>query len=111
MRDNIMAGANIHAGDGGYSIGTREKYEAFVKVRNESLKKMKYFDALTQVENQVIRLSEMRNMLAVLTNGIDGSSEEEVTSAFHYVEGTIADISEQLSESFQHLFDVIAEKQ
>jgi hypothetical protein len=33
----IKAGADIHAGDGGYSIGTRENYEAFVKVRNESL--------------------------------------------------------------------------
>jgi hypothetical protein len=29
-----MAGASIHAGDGGYSIGTRENYDAFVKKRN-----------------------------------------------------------------------------
>lgn len=34
---NLLAGADIHAGDGGYSIGTRENYEAFVKVRNRSL--------------------------------------------------------------------------
>ena len=33
----LKAGENLHAGDGGYSIGTREKYDAFVKVRNESL--------------------------------------------------------------------------
>lgn len=37
MTDQIKAGAEIHAGDGGYSIGTREKYEEFVKVRNRSL--------------------------------------------------------------------------
>jgi hypothetical protein len=34
---NIKAGAEIHSGDGGYSIGTQEKYEEFVKIRNESL--------------------------------------------------------------------------
>lgn len=34
MTDNIKAGAEIHAGDGGYSIGTQEKYDEFVKVRN-----------------------------------------------------------------------------
>lgn len=31
---HIMAGAEIHSGDGGYSIGTQEKYEEFVKKRN-----------------------------------------------------------------------------
>ena len=39
MNDNIKAGADIHAGDGGYSIGTKEGYEAFAKVRNQSLAK------------------------------------------------------------------------
>ena len=29
-----MAGAKIHAGDGGYGIGTQENYDAFVKARN-----------------------------------------------------------------------------
>ena len=37
MNENIKAGADIHAGDGGYGIGTKENYEAFVKVRNKSL--------------------------------------------------------------------------
>ena len=32
MNDNIKAGSDIHAGDGGYSIGTKEKYDEFVKV-------------------------------------------------------------------------------
>ena len=35
--ENIKAGADIHAGDGGYSIGTQEKYDEFVKSRNQSL--------------------------------------------------------------------------
>lgn len=33
-KDKIQAGAEIHSGDGGYSIGTREAYEEFVKKRN-----------------------------------------------------------------------------
>ena len=34
MNENIKAGGDIHAGDGGYSIGTKEKYDEFVKNRN-----------------------------------------------------------------------------
>ena len=41
MNDNIKAGADIHAGDGGYSVGTQEKYDEFVKGRNQSLGKMR----------------------------------------------------------------------
>ena len=37
MNDNIKAGAEIHAGDGGYSIGTKEKYDEFVKNRNRGM--------------------------------------------------------------------------
>jgi len=41
MNDNIKIGADIHAGDGGYSIGTQEKYDEFAKGRNQSLGKMR----------------------------------------------------------------------
>lgn len=41
MNEQIKAGADIHAGDGGYQVGTQEKYDAFVKVRNMSLGKMR----------------------------------------------------------------------
>jgi hypothetical protein len=41
MINQIIAGADIHAGDGGYSEGTQEKYDKFVKVRNQSLGKMR----------------------------------------------------------------------
>ena len=69
---------------------------------------MKHFNALTEVENEVIRLAEMRKLLAVITNGTDGSSREEIESAIHYVEGSIADISDRLSDKFQQLFEAIA---
>ena len=69
---------------------------------------MKHFNALTEVENEVIRLAEMRKLLAVIVNGTDGSSREEIESAIHYIEGSVADISERLSDKFQQLFDAIA---
>lgn len=46
--NNIKAGADIHAGDGGYEIGTQEKYEAFVNVRNQSLAKIKIKELIEQ---------------------------------------------------------------
>lgn len=69
---------------------------------------MKHFVELTNVENQIIRLAEMRHLLAVIVNGLDGSSKEEVDSAISYIQGSIDDISEKLSEEFQLLFDTIA---
>ena len=38
MNERIKAGADIHAGDFGYEIGTKEAYDEFVKKRNQSLK-------------------------------------------------------------------------
>ena len=72
---------------------------------------MKHFAQLTNVENQVIRLAEMRNLLAVIVNGLDGSDKEEVDSAINYIQGSIDDISEKLSEEFQTLWDTIAQDQ
>ena len=69
---------------------------------------MKHWTQLTNVENQVIRLAEMRHLLAVIVNGLDGSSKEEVDSAINYIEGSVDDISEKLSKEFQTLWDMIA---
>ena len=70
---------------------------------------MKHFAQLTNVENQVIRLAEMRNLLAVIVNGLDGSDKEEVDSAINYIQGSIDDISAKLSDEFQTLWEMIAE--
>ena len=69
---------------------------------------MKHFTQLTNVENQVIRLAEIRHLLAVIVNGLEGSSKEEVDSAINYIQGSVDDISEKLSEEFQTLWDMIA---
>lgn len=71
---------------------------------------MKHYNRLMQIEEQVIRLEEMRNLLAVIGNGLECSTETEIASAVHYIEGSIADISEQLSENFKLLFNEIREE-
>ena len=71
---------------------------------------MKYFTALTEVENEVIRLAELRNLFAVITNGLDSSSIDEIKSSVYHLEGSLSDISAQLSDKFQNLFDSIREQ-
>ena len=53
MNDNIKIGADINAGDGGYSIGTQEKYDNFVKGRNQSLGKMRIKELVNKVGTDV----------------------------------------------------------
>jgi hypothetical protein len=53
MNDNIKAGADINAGDGGYSLGTQEKYDEFVKGRNQSLGKMRVKGLINKVGTDV----------------------------------------------------------
>jgi hypothetical protein len=53
---NIKSGADIHAGDGGYSLGTQEKYDEFVKGRNQSLDKTRIKKLSLQSANDIADL-------------------------------------------------------
>ena len=48
MNENIKIGGDIHAGDGGYSLGTQEKYDEFVKGRNQSLGKARIKELMSE---------------------------------------------------------------
>jgi hypothetical protein len=69
---------------------------------------MKHFNALTEVENQIIRLASMRDTYNVIINGAEQSSKEELISAMEYIQGSIEDIADMALEKFQILFDSIA---
>ena len=58
MNDNIKAGGDIHAGDGGYSIGTKEKYDEFAKGRNQLLGKMRIKELAEQAGIYKLNLSD-----------------------------------------------------
>ena len=47
-------GADIHAGDGGYSIGNREDYEKFVRVRNDALAKARIRELAGQALDKAV---------------------------------------------------------
>ena len=53
MNKNIKAGADIHAGDGGYSIGTKEKHDEFVKGRNQSMGKMRIRELMLEAGTDI----------------------------------------------------------
>ena len=59
----IQAGADIHAGDGGYSEGNKKDYEAFVKVRNKSL-----------AEARIKEIAVDAGMISSEANGFDRTS-------------------------------------
>jgi hypothetical protein len=48
MNEQMKAGSDIHAGDGGYREGTQEGYEQFAKTRNQSLAKMRIRELVLQ---------------------------------------------------------------
>jgi len=65
VNERIKAGSDIHAGDGGYGIGTKENYDAFVKVRNKSL-----------AAARIRRLAEQARMYALtLENRVDDCND------------------------------------
>lgn len=68
---------------------------------------MKYFYELTEVENEIIRLGELRKLLTVINNSSDVSDAEDMISAFSYVEGSLVDICENLNRKFGLLFQSI----
>ena len=60
MNESIKAGRDIHAGDGGYSIGTQEKYNEFVKFRNKSrIQKLAEQVYGSQATEQEIKFAEL----------------------------------------------------
>ena len=74
MKDNIKAGSDIHAGDGGYSIGTKEKYDEFVKDRNQSLGKARIKKLLDQATMDA--LYETQDAVDLLDNPVTRQQRE-----------------------------------
>jgi hypothetical protein len=68
---------------------------------------MKYFNAMDQIETEIIRLGEMKNLYAVISNGAEESRKEELISALQYMEGSLNDIHRNLTDNYQHLFDTM----
>jgi hypothetical protein len=68
---------------------------------------MSIFHLLSEVETQVIRLGEMCKLYNVVVNGISTSTPDEIASSFQYIQGSLEDISLQLSADFQTLHEAV----
>jgi uncharacterized protein YabN with tetrapyrrole methylase and pyrophosphatase domain len=70
---------------------------------------MKYFNNLTAVESEIIRMNYLRSILTVLTNAIETSDLEDIENCLWQAKELADSINENLAEEFQNLFDVIRE--
>ena len=102
MNDNIKAGGDIHAGDGGYSLGTKEKYDEFVKGRNQSVGK--------------IRIKELKEQaMEWVPNLVDPDTKIRLLNAEKFAELIIKECSglinsmDHSSQYFPHVADAIKE--
>ena len=72
----IMVGAEIHAGDGGYRIGNKEDHDKFVAIREKSMRRskatefvMKYYD-VSKEEAEELYMDEIESHIRLQQKGV-----------------------------------------
>jgi hypothetical protein len=70
---------------------------------------MKYFNNLTAVESEIIRMDSLRSLLNVLAEGADTSNQEDIENCLWQAKDMASSINENLTEEFQNLFDAVRE--
>lgn len=68
---------------------------------------MKHIHLLDDIESEIIRIGELRNLFTVISNGATTSSQEQLVSSIQYIEGSLDDIYSNLVTRFQLLFNEI----
>jgi hypothetical protein len=69
---------------------------------------MKYWNTLTNLETEIIRLSEFRNLFELILHAVENGAEvEQVNSGLYTMSGMLEDINENLSENFYGLWDTV----
>jgi len=81
MNENIKAGADINAGDGGYSLGTQEKYDEFANRRNRMSDRIRYLERASGLE--IYGLGAKRDKWEATLEKFAGLIVEECAVAFH----------------------------
>lgn len=65
---------------------------------------MKYYSELMAVEEQIYRVDALASLFRVIANGANESTTEDLTDTLYYVEGSLSDITDQMREKFDRLF-------
>jgi hypothetical protein len=72
---------------------------------------MKYWQELTNIECEIIRLDAVKSLLTVVCNGMENTSKiEDIENSMWHILGSIEDIKDKQYETFQELFDMIKQE-
>lgn len=70
---------------------------------------MNYWDEMTDLENEIIRLDCLSSLVTVVCNGAESTARQsDIENTLWHIQGTIEDIKEKQYEKFQVLFDKLA---
>ena len=98
---NIKAGADIHAGDGGYTEGTQEEYERFVKIRNQSLNKARIREFEKQSGLEIYGLGARREKWEATIDKFAKLVAMECVSVVENLSPGYDDYRNQIEDSFR----------
>ncbi len=70
---------------------------------------MKYWNTLTNLENEILRVREFKTLLDVTTRGLTetGSTPEETSTVLYTLLGMIEDIDSKMYDNFHSLWDQV----
>jgi hypothetical protein len=70
---------------------------------------MKYWNTMTNLENEIHRVREFKTLLDVTTRGLTetGSTPEETSTVLYTLLGMIEDIDSKMYDNFQSLWDEV----
>jgi len=68
---------------------------------------MKYYRELISLEAKIVELESFKNLLSVISNGIESSDKEELVDSFYTLNGMLSNLTDELYERFEHLFTLM----
>jgi hypothetical protein len=72
---------------------------------------MKHWNELTELETEIIRVGEFKNLFKLLVAGVENDTDMRVVqSAIYTLEGMIDDIDSTLYEKFQTVWDCVKDE-
>lgn len=68
---------------------------------------MKYWNELTELENEIIRLDTLKSLVTVVANGSETSTESDIQNALWHMLGSLEDIVGKLYQTHGELFEAV----
>jgi uncharacterized protein YjgD (DUF1641 family) len=68
---------------------------------------MKYWNELSELEREVIRMDTLESMLTILTKSIDQTEKEDVENFLWQILELVEDMNVSLTEKYANLFDCV----